>query len=70
MKAFVTGSTGFLGSHVARVLLQHGAYLRLLIRASSRVDNIADLNADRVVGDLRDVESLRRGMADARSSFM
>jgi len=63
MKAFVTGSTGFLGSHVARALLQHGAELRLLIRASSRIDNIADLNAERVVGDLRDGGSLKRGMA-------
>jgi dihydroflavonol-4-reductase len=63
MKAFVTGSTGFLGSHVARALLSRGADLRLLVRASSRLDNIADVNAERVVGDLRDPESLKRGMA-------
>ena len=63
MKCFVTGATGFLGSHVARQLLSNGADLRLLVRASSRIDNIADLPADRVVGDLRDVQSLRRGMA-------
>jgi dihydroflavonol-4-reductase len=63
MKAFVTGSTGFLGSHVARALLQHGAEIRLLVRSSSRTDNIADLNAERVIGDLRDADSLKRGMA-------
>ena len=62
MKAFVTGSTGFLGSHVARALLDRGAELRLLVRGSSRLDNIADLNAERVVGDLRDLESLKHGM--------
>jgi len=62
MKAFVTGSTGFLGSQVARALLDRGAELRLLVRGSSRLDNIADLNAERVVGDLRDLESLKRGM--------
>ena len=62
MKVFVTGSTGFLGSHVARALLSRGAELRLLVRSSSRLDNIADLNAERVIGDLREVASLKRGM--------
>ena len=61
MKCFVTGATGFLGSHVARQLLARGADLRLLVRPTSRLDNIADLAADRVVGDLRDLESLRKG---------
>jgi len=62
MRCFVTGATGFLGSHVARQLLKRGADLRLLVRSTSRTDNIDDLPADRVVGNLRDVESLKRGM--------
>lgn len=69
MKAFITGTTGFLGSHVARALLSRGAELRLLVRASSRLDNIADLNAERVVGDLRDSYSLKRGMAGCNVVF-
>ena len=69
MKCFVTGATGFLGSHVARQLLSNGAELRLLVRATSRTENIADLPADRVVGDLRDVESLRRGMSGCEVVF-
>jgi dihydroflavonol-4-reductase len=69
MKCFVTGATGFLGSHVARQLLAKGADLRLLVRASSRTDNIADLSAERVVGDLRDRESLKRGMAGCEVVF-
>ncbi len=63
MKCFVTGATGFLGSHVARRLLARGAELRLLVRSTSRTDNIEGLAAEQVVGDLRDVESLRKGMA-------
>jgi dihydroflavonol-4-reductase len=69
MKCFVTGATGFLGSHVARQLLAKGADLRLLVRTSSRTDNIADLRAERVLGDLRDVGSLKRGMAGCEVVF-
>ncbi len=69
MKAFVTGSTGFLGSHVARTLLKGGAELRLLVRPSSPLHNIADLNVERVVGDLRDPDSLKHGMAGCEVVF-
>ncbi len=69
MKCFVTGSTGFLGSHVARRLLSQGAELRLLVRGSSRTDNIDDLPAERVVGDLRDAQSLKHGMAGCEFAF-
>jgi dihydroflavonol-4-reductase len=63
MLAFVTGATGFLGSHVARALAAQGAGLRLLVRANSNTKNIDDLQADRVIGDLRDAASLEKGMA-------
>src|SRR5271169_2822061 len=69
MKVFVTGATGFLGSHVARQLLARGAELRLLVRATSRTDNIADLPVERVLGDLRDPESLKKGMAGCEFVF-
>jgi len=69
MNCFVTGATGFLGSHVARQLLARGAELRLLVRPTSRNDNIADLAVERVTGDLRDPESLRKGMAGCEFVF-
>jgi dihydroflavonol-4-reductase len=62
MKAFVTGATGFVGSHVARALAAQGAELRLLIRSTSRTDNIAELAAELAVGDLRKPESLKTAM--------
>src|ERR1035438_1537837 len=62
MKSFVTGATGFLGSHVARVLAEQGAELRLLVRPTSDLRNICDLNADRVVGDLRDPASIEKAL--------
>lgn len=63
MKAFVTGATGFVGSHVARVLLENGADLRLLVRAGSNTRNIESLRAERVIGDLRDASSLEPAVA-------
>jgi len=63
LKAFVTGATGFLGSHVARVLAEQGAELRLLVRPTSDLRNLDRLNADRVVGDLRDSASLEKALA-------
>jgi dihydroflavonol-4-reductase len=63
MLAFVTGATGFVGSHVARVLAEQGADLRLLVRSGSDPRNIEGIKADRVIGDLRDPESIEKAMA-------
>jgi dihydroflavonol-4-reductase len=63
MKAFVTGATGFVGTHVARLLEEQGAELRILVRPSSDLRNIEDLKAERVIGDLRDAESLEKAMS-------
>jgi dihydroflavonol-4-reductase len=69
MKAFITGATGFVGSHVARLLAGQGADLRLLVRSSSRADNIAGLKADRVLGDLRQPDSLKKAMEGCEFVF-
>jgi len=58
MAILVTGATGFIGGHVARLLAARGASLRVLVRPQSRLDNLEGLKAERVVGDLRDPRSL------------
>jgi len=64
LTAFVTGATGFLGSHVARALADGGANLRLLVRPSSDTRNVEQFQqADRVTGDLRDPASLKSAMS-------
>jgi len=63
MLAFLTGATGFVGSHVARALAEQGADLRLLVRANSNLKNVQDIKADLVIGDLRDPASLEKGIA-------
>jgi dihydroflavonol-4-reductase len=69
MKIFVTGATGFIGSHVARALAGQGAELRMLVRPTSRTENIAGLGGERVVGDLTDPASLKKGMAGCEFVF-
>ncbi len=69
MKAFVTGATGFVGSHVAHVLAEQGADLRLLVRSSSDPKNIQHLMAERVVGDLRDSGSLEKAISGCDTVF-
>jgi len=69
MLVFLTGATGFVGSHVARALSAQGADLRLLVRAGSNTKNIEDLNAERIVGDLRDPATFEKAMAGCEAVF-
>ena len=59
MKVFLTGATGFVGSHVARVYADAGAQLRLLTRSTSNRAALEGLQAELVEGDLREPETLR-----------
>jgi dihydroflavonol-4-reductase len=69
LKAFVTGATGFLGSHVARVLADQGADLRLLVRPTSNLKNLEGLKAETATGDLRDAPSLEKAMSGCETVF-
>ena len=69
MLAFLTGATGFLGSHVARVLAEQGADLRLLVRPTSNLKNIEGLKAETATGDLRDPTSLEKAMSGCEVVF-
>ena len=69
MLAFVTGATGFLGSHVARVLVENGANLRLLVRSSSDLRNLEGVPGEQVVGDLRYPSSFDNALSGCDALF-
>ncbi len=59
MKVFLTGATGFVGSHVYRELAANGAQVRVLVRATSNLRNLEGLPGETVTGDLLSPEGLR-----------
>ena len=63
MKVFITGATGFIGSHVAQELSRRGAQLRILVRPTSKLENLTGLEAETVTGDLMKVDALRSAVA-------
>ncbi len=65
MKAFITGGTGFIGSHLADDLLgQPGVDIACLVRSDPKW---LDGKAVRILkGDLHDLKALREGMSDAQ----
>jgi len=69
MRAFLTGASGFVGSHVARTLLRRGHEVRCLVRPSSPRTAIAELPVETVEGDLRDAGSVRRAMTGCRAVY-
>ena len=62
----VTGVSGFLGWHVARVLMERGCRVRALVRPGSHVTGLA---VETVTGDLRDRASLDRAAAGCSLVF-
>jgi dihydroflavonol-4-reductase len=68
-RALVTGATGFVGSAVARRLLDEGLAVRVLARPGSNRRNLAGLEVEVAEGDLTDAASLRRACAGCTALF-
>lgn len=58
MKTLVTGATGFIGTHLVKVLVEKGRDVRCLVRKTSNTKKIEALGVKLFYGDLLDKDSL------------
>jgi dihydroflavonol-4-reductase len=65
----VTGASGFVGSHLTRMLAQKGRRVRAMVRKSSNLEALSGLPVEIVYGDALDPASLREAMRDCVTVF-
>ncbi len=68
-RAFLTGATGFVGSAVARILIDKGWSVRALVRAGADMRNIRSLALEKIKGDLGDEDFLAQAMRGCHALF-
>ena len=64
MKSLVTGSNGFIGSHLVEKLLERNYFVKCLIRKTSDLRWIQNLPVEFIYGDVTDIDSLLPAVAD------
>jgi dihydroflavonol-4-reductase len=67
-KVFITGGTGFIGSHLVRLLVEEGYAVKALVRPTSRLDNLQGMDVEIVKGDLNEPD-LWHMMVDCQYLF-
>lgn len=65
----ITGASGFIGSAVARAVLSRGAQVVAMVEPGTDCRNLAAVDAERIVADLRDEAAVRAACAGARFVF-
>ncbi|MCI0706464.1 MAG: SDR family NAD(P)-dependent oxidoreductase [Ignavibacteriae bacterium] len=65
----ITGGTGFLGSNIAHALLNEGCHVRILRRPSSDLRAIDSADIEHCIGDVRDLDSIRRALKGCDTVF-
>jgi nucleoside-diphosphate-sugar epimerase len=69
MKYFLTGATGFVGSHVAQLLIADGHQVVAVVRDPAKARDLAHLGVALHQGDVTEKESLRAPMTGVDGVF-
>lgn len=69
MQIFVTGGTGFIGSHLIKRLIADGHRVRALARDAAKAQRLRLLGVDPVLGDVRDRASLTGALRNSQLLF-
>ncbi|MEM7065685.1 MAG: NAD-dependent epimerase/dehydratase family protein [Cyanobacteria bacterium P01_B01_bin.77] len=69
MKALVTGANGFTGSHLVKRLISQGHNTVGLVRRTSDLSRLEDVDVQLVYGDITDADVLKDAMADVDMVF-
>jgi dihydroflavonol-4-reductase len=69
MTVCVTGATGFIGAHVARLEAERGSLVRVTYRDESRLGRLGGVEAEPVKADVLDRGALRRALRGCETVF-
>ena len=69
MKTLITGSNGFVGSALARSLVEKGEEVRVTVRQGSNTRNIDDLKVEKVYADIRDAGAIRKALEGCQGLY-
>ncbi|MGH7752591.1 MAG: NAD-dependent epimerase/dehydratase family protein, partial [Gemmatimonadales bacterium] len=69
MKAFLTGATGFVGSHLADALIAQAHQITCLVRTPAKAERLRKIGVRLVTGDLHSTGALRAGIRGADVVF-
>jgi farnesol dehydrogenase len=69
MTTAVTGGTGFIGHVLVHQLIEEGEKIRLLVRASSQVDDLAEFPVEIVRTELNNPDSLRPALSGCNQLY-
>ncbi len=66
---FLTGGTGFIGKHFLKRFQKAGRNVRCLVRKTSSIESIRQFDCEVVNGNLNDVDSLAKAVANCKTVF-
>jgi dihydroflavonol-4-reductase len=67
--AFVTGGTGFVGSHLVDRLLDEGYHVKCLVRDEKKLKWLENKNIEIIKGSLNTIDALKEGVKDVNNVY-